>query len=71
VGGTVEKASTAITQSAWKPRETTSSNYSRAQLDAAFEAMMAEQQKGIEPTLAGYRPSVCPPQPCGLQRRDR
>ena len=54
VGGTVEKASTAITQSAWKPRETVSPNYTREQLDAAFEAMMAEQQKGIESRLAGY-----------------
>ena len=54
VGGTVEKASTAITQSAWKPRETASTNYTREQLDAAFEAMMAEQQKGIESRLAGY-----------------
>ena len=54
VGGTVEKASTAIAQSAWKPRETTSSNYSRAQLDAAFEAMMAEQQKATAQRTAGY-----------------
>jgi len=54
VGGTVEKASTAIAQSAWKPRETVSTNYTREQLDAAFDAMMAEQQKGIEPMLAGY-----------------
>ena len=44
MGGTVEKASTAITQSEWKPRESTP-NYTREQLDAAFEAMMAEQQK--------------------------
>jgi hypothetical protein len=54
VGGTVEKASTAITQSAWKPRETTSTDYTRGQLDAAFDAMMAEQQKAIEPRSAGY-----------------
>jgi hypothetical protein len=54
VGGTVEKASTAITQSAWKPRETTSTDYTRAQLDAAFDAMTAEQQKAIEPRSAGY-----------------
>ena len=53
MGGTVEKASTAIPQSAWKPRETISSNYSRAQLDAAFDAMMAEQQKSNAP-LTGY-----------------
>ena len=54
VGGTVEKASTAITQSEWKPRETTSTDYSRAQLDAAFEAMMAEQQKAVAQRTGGY-----------------
>ncbi|WP_275187388.1 hypothetical protein [Bradyrhizobium sp. CSA112] len=54
VGGTVEKAPTAIAQSEWKPRQTTSTNYSRAQLDAAFDAMMAEQQKAIGPRSAGY-----------------
>ena len=54
VGGTVEKASTAIAQSAWKPRETTSTDYTRAQLDAAFEAMMAERQTAIAQRPAGY-----------------
>lgn len=54
VGGTVEKASTAITQSEWKPRQTTPTNYSRAQLDAAFESMMAEQQKVSAQRSAGY-----------------
>ena len=54
VGGTVEKASTAITQSAWKPRETTSTNYTREQLDAAFEAMMAEQQKAVAQRTGAY-----------------
>ncbi|UPJ51479.1 hypothetical protein IVB30_09070 [Bradyrhizobium sp. 200] len=54
VGGTVEKASTAITQSAWKPRQTTSTEYTRAQLDAAFEAMMAERQTAIGQRSAGY-----------------
>jgi hypothetical protein len=54
VGGTVEKASTAITQSAWKPRETVSTNYSREQLDAAFEAMMAEQQQAVAQRTGGY-----------------
>ena len=54
VGGTVEKASTAITQSEWKPRQTTSTDYSRAQLDAAFEAMMAEQQKAVAQRTGGY-----------------
>ena len=54
VGGTVEKASTAITQSAWKPRETTSANYTREQLDAAFEAMMAEQQNAVAQRTGAY-----------------
>jgi len=54
VGGTVEKASTAITQSAWKPRETASANYTRAQLDTAFEAMMAEQQQAVAQRTGGY-----------------
>jgi hypothetical protein len=47
VGGTVEKAPTAIAQSAWKPRETVSTEYTRVQLDAAFEAMMAERETAI------------------------
>ena len=46
-----------ITQSEWKPRETTSPNYSRAQLDAAFEAMMAEQRMATVQRLAGYSTS--------------
>lgn len=54
VGGTVEKASTAITQSEWKPRQSQSPNYSRAQLDAAFEAMIAEQQKVSAQRSMGY-----------------
>lgn len=41
LGGTVEKAPTAITQSQWTPRESASTTYSRDQLDAAFEAMLA------------------------------
>ena len=57
VGGTVEKASTAITQSEWTPREVPSTNYTRAQLDAAFEAMMAERQTLIAQRYAGYSTS--------------
>jgi hypothetical protein len=64
VGGTVEKASTAIKQSEWTPRPSTSQNYSRAQLDAAYEAMMAEGQKAIAQRRAGY-PAV--QQPSGSQ----
>jgi hypothetical protein len=54
VGGTVEKASTAITQSEWKPRQATSTNYTRAQLDAAFEAMMTQKQGAIAQRSVGY-----------------
>jgi hypothetical protein len=43
-----------ITQSAWKPRQTTSTDYTREQLDAAFEAMMAERQQAIGLRSAGY-----------------
>ncbi len=53
-GGTVEKASTAITQSEWTPRQDVSRNYTRAQLDAAYQAMMAEGQKATAQWLAGY-----------------
>jgi len=55
VGGMIERAPTAIAQSEWKPRESTSSNYSRAQLDAAFEAMMAEQSKAAVQRSASYQ----------------
>jgi hypothetical protein len=54
VGGTVEKASTAITQSTWRPRPDVSPTYSRAQLDAAFQAVMAEGQKATAQRQAGY-----------------
>jgi hypothetical protein len=54
VGGTVEKASTAITQSEWKPRQTVSTDYTRAQLDAAFEAMVSELQVAAVQRSAGY-----------------
>jgi hypothetical protein len=43
MGGTIEKASTAITQSEWKPRPSISQDYTRAQLDAAFDAMMKDR----------------------------
>jgi len=54
VGGTIEKASTAITQSEWKPRQTISTNYTRAQLDAALDAMMTEGQKVMAQRSAEY-----------------
>ena len=58
VGGTIEKASTAITQSAWRPRQSVSPTYSRAQLDAAFQAMMAEGQKAIAQRQGGIPPAA-------------
>ena len=54
VGGTIEKASTAITQSAWRPRQSVSTSYTRQQLDAAFEAMQAEGQKAVAQRQTGY-----------------
>jgi hypothetical protein len=54
VGGTIEKAPTAIVQSAWAPRQSTSTSYTRAQLDEAYRAMMAEGQKATAQRLAGY-----------------
>lgn len=51
LGGTVEKAPTAITQSQWTPRESNSASYARDQLDAAFQAMLAEGQKASTQSL--------------------
>jgi hypothetical protein len=53
-GGTIEKAPTAITQSEWTPRQSVSRTYSRAQLDAAFEAAMAEGRKAAAQRTSGY-----------------
>jgi hypothetical protein len=52
--GTVEKASTAITQSEWTPHESSSATYSRDQLDAAFQAMLAEGQKAAAQLQSSY-----------------
>ncbi|WP_314962695.1 hypothetical protein [Bradyrhizobium cosmicum] len=54
LGGTVEKASTAIPQSQWTPRESSSATYSRDQLDAAFDAMLAEGQKAAAQLQSSY-----------------
>ncbi|MBI5131015.1 MAG: hypothetical protein HZA66_16365 [Rhodopseudomonas palustris] len=56
LGGTVEKASTAITQSQWTPRESRSTSYSREQLDAAFQAMLAEGQRATARSSSSYQP---------------
>jgi hypothetical protein len=55
-GGTIEKASTAITQSEWTPRPSVSQNYTRAQLDAAYESMM-KGQNAIAPRPSYYSAS--------------
>lgn len=59
LGGTIEKAPTAITQSKWTPRPDVSTNYSRTQLDDAWQAMMAENQRAAAQRAAGY--STTPP----------
>ncbi|MGY4510971.1 hypothetical protein [Bradyrhizobium sp. USDA 3650] len=61
LGGTVEKASTAITQSQWTPRESGSATYSRDQLDAAFQAMLAEGQKAAAQLQSSYLASRTQP----------
>lgn len=61
LGGTVEKAPTAITQSQWTPRESTSTTYSREQLDAAFQAMLAEGQKAAAQQQLTYLASRTQP----------
>jgi hypothetical protein len=54
LGGTVEKAPTAITQSQWTPHESSSTTYSRDQLDAAFQAMVTEGQKAAAQRQSSY-----------------
>ena len=61
LGGTIEKASTAITQSQWTPRPTISRTYTREQLDTAFQAMMAEGRKAM--ALSAY---PTPHEPAGF-----
>ncbi|KPG01414.1 hypothetical protein IP86_03925 [Rhodopseudomonas sp. AAP120] len=60
LGGTVEKASTAITQDQWTPRESTDRTYTREQLDAAFEAMVAEGQRATAQSAASYQQPASP-----------
>jgi hypothetical protein len=54
LGGTVEKAPTAMTQAQWTPHESSSTTYSRDQLDAAFQAMVAEGQKAAAQRQSSY-----------------
>jgi hypothetical protein len=60
LGGTVEKASTAIKQSQWTPRESPSTTYSREQLDAAFEAMLASGRNDTAQAQSSYLASRTP-----------
>lgn len=60
LGGTVEKASTAIRQDQWTPRESSAGTYSRKQLDAAFEAMVAEGQRATAQSAASYQQPASP-----------
>jgi hypothetical protein len=60
LGGTVEKALTAITQSQWTPHQSSSTTYSRDQLDAAFQAMVAEGRKAIAQRQSSYFASQAP-----------
>jgi len=55
LGGTVEKAPTAITQSQWTPRQSRSTDYSRAQLDAAYQAMLAEGRNATAQYLSSQQ----------------
>ncbi len=55
LGGTVEKASTAITQSQWTPHPSGSTTYSKEQLDAAFEAMLAEGRQVTAQLQSSYQ----------------
>jgi hypothetical protein len=61
LGGTIEKASTAITQSQWTPRPNISRTYTREQLDTAFQEMMAEGRKAT--ALSAY---PTPHEPAGF-----
>ncbi|MET4386800.1 hypothetical protein ABIB73_002549 [Bradyrhizobium sp. F1.4.3] len=61
LGGTVEKAPTAITQSQWTPHESSAVTYSREQLDAAFQLMLAEGQKATAQRQSSYLASRTQP----------
>ena len=54
LGGTIEKAPTAITQSQWTPRPDISTSYSRTQLDNAYLAIKAEGARATAQRLAGF-----------------
>lgn len=60
LGGTIEKAPTAITQSEWTPRQSVTPSYTREQLDQAYQAMKAEAEKAVARRAAGYANSHGP-----------
>lgn len=62
LGGTFEKASTAITQSEWTPHQSNASGYSRQQLNDAFEAMVAHGRAVAAQNGAAY---AAPQSPSG------
>ena len=63
LGGTIEKAPTAITPSQWTPRPDVPTNYSRRQLDDAWQAMTEEGRRATAQRQAGYANA---PQPAGI-----
>lgn len=60
LGGTVEKASTAITQSEWKPRQNVTPTYTREQLDAAYDAMTKDMASIPRPRSYGAMSRAAP-----------
>ncbi|ABD89864.1 hypothetical protein [Rhodopseudomonas palustris] len=60
LGGTVEKAPTAITQSQFTPHQSWYREYSRDELDAAYQAMLADGQKASSAGASAYSASQTP-----------
>ncbi|UYO51670.1 hypothetical protein [Rhodopseudomonas palustris] len=61
LGGTVEMASTAIPQSQWTPHEGISTTFSREQLDAAFQEMLAAGRQAMAQHQSPYLASQAKP----------
>ena len=57
LGGTVEKADTAISQSEWTPRPNANSGYTRAQLDEGLAGYFAANQKLSAARYESWQPS--------------
>jgi hypothetical protein len=56
----LRKRRTAITQSQWTPRAEISDTYSRDQLDAAFQAMLAEGRNAVAQRQSAYAAAQAP-----------